>query len=299
MKRIEPPRFLIDLYRDLRDRRLLLPGLVLIVALVAVPVGLSSSASTLPPPSAAAPVASKATSAQPAVLAQSTGIRSYRSRLAALKSKNPFQRHFKLPKVKGGNPGALTPPATSTSPPPPVSAPPPPTSTPASGGSSPTVTTTTTPTTVTTTRTITVTKPAPKPVKHFYEYVADVRVGVHGQLAKRNGVRQLTVLPVQSHPVIVYLGQTTGGKAAAFSVSNDVASVDGDGTCIPSPASCRYLTMKPGDAETFAYTPDGKTYGLKIVGFRRVEVSGHHQAHRQTGRLPSATELKPGPGTGK
>ena len=84
-----------------------------------------------------------------------------------------------------------------------------------------------------------------------------------------------------------------------FSVSNDVASVDGTGTCIPAPAQCRYLTMKPGDEETFDYTPDGKTYGLKVLDVRRVEVNRHHHSHGQAGHFPSSAQLAPGAGTGK
>ena len=294
MRKLETPQFLVDLYRDLRDRRLLLPSLLLVVALIAVPVGLSHSASSATaPPSAASPAGSKPTSAEPAVLVADTGIRSYRRRLAALKSKNPFQRHFALPKLHSGNGGGLAPatPAPST---PPVS------STPSTPVPPPSTPTTSTPTaTTTTTQTVTVTKPAPKPVKRFFEYRVDLKVGLPGQLKKREGVKRLTVLPHQSRPVIVFLGQTADGSGAVFSVSSDVASVDGTGTCIPAPAQCQYLTMKPGDDETFDYTPDGKTYELKLLGIRRVRVSGSQHGHGPAGHGPSGDQLGAGLGTGK
>jgi hypothetical protein len=289
-KKVETPQFLVDLYRDLRDRRLLLPSLVLVVALIAVPVGLSHSASNpAAPPSVASTTGSKPTSAEPAVLVADPSIRSYRRRLAALKSKNPFQRHFALPKLHTGHPGALAPPTPAPSTPPVSTTPATPTT--------PTSTSTTTPTT--TTDTVTVTKPSPRPVKHFFEYVIDVKVGLPGAMKERDDLRRLTVLPHQSNPVIVFLGQTSNGKGAAFSVSNDVASVDGDGTCIPDPSQCQYLTLKPDGQETFDYTPDGKTYGLKLLDVRRVEVHRHQQAHGKAAHLPDATELGPGVGTGK
>jgi hypothetical protein len=290
MKTPEPPQVLVDLYRDLRDRRLLVPCLLLVVALIAVPVGLSHSADTAaPPPTAASTAGSKPTSAEPAVMMADTGIRSYRRRLAALKSKNPFQRHFALPTLDAGKVGALAPPPASTPSTTPV------TSTPATSSTTPTSTQGAT----TTTDTVTVSKPAPKPRRHFYEYVADLKVGLPGHMKKREGVRRLTVLPHRSRPVIVFLGQTTDG-GAAFSVSDDVASVDGTGRCIPSPDDCQYLTMKPDDREFFEYTPDGKRYGLKLIDIRRVRVSGHphHNAHGQAAHS-AGSDLGAGLGSGK
>jgi hypothetical protein len=46
MKSVRAPQLLTDLYRDLRDRRLMVPAVALAVALIAVPMALSSSAPT-------------------------------------------------------------------------------------------------------------------------------------------------------------------------------------------------------------------------------------------------------------
>ena len=103
MKKIEPPKILVDLYRDLRDRRLLLPFGLLAGALVLVPLALSKSSHPSPPP-AVASSAGKVSAAQPAVLTAEVGVRNYNKRLAAMKEKDPFKRHFKLPNLPGGNP---------------------------------------------------------------------------------------------------------------------------------------------------------------------------------------------------
>src|SRR3954453_17596804 len=114
MKKIQPPKLLSDLITDMRDRRLLLPALLLVVALVAVPLALSTSPATpAPQPAAAVAGGGKATAAEPAVLTAQVGIRSYRKRLAHLKQKNPFPRHFALPKTHTPNPGVLAPPTPS------------------------------------------------------------------------------------------------------------------------------------------------------------------------------------------
>ena len=70
MKSFEPPKFLANVYRDLRDRHLLIPALGLLAAIVAVPflLGKSSRSDTSPPPAA---VSTEASATQPAVLAAS------------------------------------------------------------------------------------------------------------------------------------------------------------------------------------------------------------------------------------
>ena len=62
MKNVQPPQILTDLYRDLRDRRLLLPALALVVALSAFHMILSSSAT----PMGTAPSCTGARGARPA-----------------------------------------------------------------------------------------------------------------------------------------------------------------------------------------------------------------------------------------
>ena len=103
MKNVQTPQLLTDLYRDLRDRRLLVPALVLVVALIAVPVALSSSSATTAPP-APAPAATadgseEEAATSPAVLTEELGVTDYRKRLEQLQGNNPFQQQFALPEV--------------------------------------------------------------------------------------------------------------------------------------------------------------------------------------------------------
>ena len=46
MKKIHTPRLLSNLYRDMRDRRMLMPAIALVVALIAVPFVLGKSSSS-------------------------------------------------------------------------------------------------------------------------------------------------------------------------------------------------------------------------------------------------------------
>src|SRR3954453_14804186 len=118
MKKIEPPKILVDLYRDLRDRRLLVPFVALAVALVLVPLALSKS-SHKPAAAATGTTGTQVSAAEPAVMTATFGVRNFNKRLSALKEKDPFQRHFVLPKLPGSNPGTLAPattPSTSVTP---------------------------------------------------------------------------------------------------------------------------------------------------------------------------------------
>src|SRR5206468_1313297 len=68
MKQIQAPEFLNNLYRDMRDRRLLLPAAALLVCLIAIPQLLSSSSTPAPAaPTVPVTTAGKQTAAEPAV----------------------------------------------------------------------------------------------------------------------------------------------------------------------------------------------------------------------------------------
>ncbi len=278
MKKIQTPAFLNNLYRDMRDRRLLLPALALIFALIAVPVALSSSSATTAPPPAPAAAGGSARDAatSPAVLTEQLGVTNYRKRLEQIKSKNPFRMHFtslpksaKLGTISSGATSSTTTTiaGTGSSPESPSVA----SSVPATGGS-------TTPTGSTTPSSPSSEPPSetPKPTTEVIQRRIDVKVGPQGDLQKRTGVKQLTMLPSSSTPVIAFLGTNEGGNRASFLVSTDVTAVIGDGACLTTTPSCQFLTLKEGQVESFDYAPDTLTYRLKLLAIKDVVVSKTH-----------------------
>ncbi len=106
---IKAPEAVQDLFKDMRDRRLIIPAIALLIAIIAVPVVLS--APTEPVVSAPAPAADPdAVAVEPAVLAvQEVGVRDFQKRLAQLKRKNPFGDRFEpdSPAGAGASVGAL------------------------------------------------------------------------------------------------------------------------------------------------------------------------------------------------
>jgi hypothetical protein len=271
MKKIEPPKILVDLYRDLRDKRLLLPFGLLAAALVLVPLALSTSSSPAPPaPTATAGAGDTPSAAQPAVLVHEVGVRNYHKRLVALKRKDPFKRHMKLPRLPGGNPGRLAKPA-STVVPASGSLAPPPTS---GGGSSSSLepTTTTPPATTTESQTRTVTVERQDTSVPVYEGVVDLKVGLPTKLKKREGVKPLTDLPHSSNAVVSLLGAALDRKSATFLVSRDVSAVEGGSSCTPRRSACQLLTMKPGGKAKLTLADTGTTYVLKVLDIRLIRV---------------------------
>jgi hypothetical protein len=282
MKRRLSSGFLNDLYRDLRDRRLLIPIAALAVAVVAVPMVIGGGSASAPPPPAAAQVDAEAgAQVATAVLTSDPGVREYRKRLAKLKASNPFAQKFALPdpeKTALESVGGTSDSAESSS----VSS----VTTSASGGSAgadSTVTDSVTDTTVTddgadvstSTSTDTVTtddsnggnnhhKP-PKTMTRFYSGRIDVTVGPLGDAKRIDDVRVLDFLPSEKNPVVAFLGLSHGADAAVFSVSRDAVKTEGDGSCSPKqPAPCQYLTLKTGGQQTFTFA-DGTTYRLRLL----------------------------------
>lgn len=93
---LKPPAFVADLYYDLRDRRLLLPLALVLVAIAAVPFLLGGSDSELPPapPAGAGVVTEQGASASLAVVEATPGLRDYEKRLGNRTPSDPFEPRY-------------------------------------------------------------------------------------------------------------------------------------------------------------------------------------------------------------
>jgi len=289
---LKPPQFFSDVYRDLRDRHLLLPAIGLLVALVAVPVVLKSNEEPAPVPPAASVAEASDSELTAAVLADdSVSVRNYRKRLAALKRKNPFQPQF-VPTPNGGGSGA-TAGGTAT----------------ASSGSSgstesgiagssssggagpaPVPTLPDGPTGDTTTVDDTTgngngnggngngngnNQPSDQDVEvvnHLVTRRVDLTIGVQGNPKLRENVKPMTILPDSETPVVAYLGTDEEGKRAAFVVAKDATLSGGTAACVPAPENCLYITLQKGETATLDFGPDGQTYDLRLLEIRDVEL---------------------------
>ena len=275
------PKFFSDLYRDLSDRHLLLPLIGLAVALVAVPMLLSSSgeAPVLPDP---VPVdLENATAVDAAVTVSNTGIRNYRERLEQLKSKNPFDQQYTETAAPGedgssdvtgsGLPDSGTGSDGSTG---------------GTSGVPPTDTTieTAPPATVPPAGETEVTTSV-----RFYADRVDVTVGPIGHTKKLRDVRHLDFLPDERTPIVSFLGLAGGPDHALFSINPAVIETSGEGSCAPKGQDgCQYLTLGIGEERTFKYGfgDDAETYRLKLLDTDVVRIPDPRKD-------PAADEPKP------
>jgi hypothetical protein len=251
MSGIQSPQVLTDLYRDLRDRRLLPLVLVLVVGMVVVPIALSSSASPVPPaPLPPVNAAANANVPTEPITVANPGVRDYKRRLSDDTSKDPFVQEFLNPvggaSASDAGPGAAPGAASAT------------------GGGDTTGSTTPTETGGSS-------GPQPQTQSKFYYYRLKVRAGQVGQELKlHESVGPLDPLPSKQVPAAQFLGVTLdagfNAKTAVFLVNFGVSSVDGEGKCTFAGTYCQLLTLKPGQHEDFTWT-NGVVYRIQFVNF--------------------------------
>lgn len=282
MPELKAPDFLVDLYWDLRDRRLLPLVALVVVAIVAMPFLLGGDSEDEPaapafPQTAEAPAAgaSGADAARLTVVEAKPGLRDYRKRLQRRTPTDPFKQRHAGPVLNGAQLNSQS--ATL------------------SGGETSVTTTTTEPGSVTET-------PEPSggasppagggddPGLKFFEFVTDVQISrtetrddgseVMGEPEIRRRVRALTPLPGAKTPVVTTMGVNIVREKVLFMVSPDVTSLFGDAHCVSGTEACQLLEVKPGFPLTFVYGPNAVRYKIKVVKVDVIWVS-----RKEAGRL--------------
>lgn len=262
------PGLLQNVYRDLRDRRMLSIAIVLVVAIIAVPFLMkgsggeeaTSSATAAP---ATAPFAGDE-QLDPVVLAEVPGLRDFRERLAGYSSHNPFKVQYEEPAPAGGNGGGRSGAGPGASPDAGSQVP--------SGSDVPA----TVPGDSGSTDTGGSTEPAgstgPSSTgsgddssggSELISYRIDVRVGPVGHTKVLKDVESLSFLPERKHPLVQYVDADTGGTKVAFIVNPTAAALKGNGKCIRNQKDCQYLVLEPGDERYFLF--DEHQYRIELL----------------------------------
>jgi hypothetical protein len=262
--------FLLDLWHDLREKRLWPVALVLAVALVAVPVVLSKPAAEPPPP---APAPQETRSEQDlkglakVVLANEDAGKG--SKLNLFDPSNPFKPP-KPPKEEqqqqsdgGGTPGTGSAVGESVS-----------------GGAGGSlggggIGGETTPPPA---------QPvAPSPPKTTqFTYVIDVTFTRGERTRKIKGMERLEMLPNESEPLLLFLGVDAKADNAVFLVDSRLKPT-GEGKCKPSADDCSFLYLGAG-SEHFFTDEEGETYTLRVDEIRRVKVSKTKSSRARAGK---------------
>jgi hypothetical protein len=257
------PAFLTDLYYDLRDRRLLLPLALVLVAIAAVPFLLGSKPKPVPAPPAggiAAAVGSGGGGSQLTVVEAQPGLRDYHKRLKHRTPTDPFtQRFTSLPpsaQVETTQSGGG-----------------------ASEGSSEGSVTVTEGTTTEVTETGGGGAPAGEgggeTTAQDYEFVIDAQIAHSEKTADgseklsewkaRHDVPALTQLPSEKAPVVTLLGGNFRTQGIIFLVAHTVKSISGDFRCANRTEVCELLEVAQGALLEYVYEPTGVRYAIKVT----------------------------------
>lgn len=258
---VQPPGVVQDLWRDLRDKRLLPVVVLLFVATLAVPILVGGGEE--PPPTgtgadigAIAGGGSETPEAEPVVVAYVPGIRDEEERLRAFKARNPFAQQYAGPSKSAvkelEQAEAQTVEATAAAEETGIAAEEAVRAEIASttdsgssggggnGGSG----------------------NGGKAVLFTWE--VDVKIGPIGEAKKLKGVKQGEFLPGLKRPVVMFVSANADKGEALFYVSRDVSSTSGDGRCLPNRQACEFLLLKTGQQHRLEYEPEGRAYRLKL-----------------------------------
>jgi hypothetical protein len=251
--------FLLDLWHDLREKRLAPVAVVLLAGLVAVPLVLAKPASD-PGPAPVTPAPTKADRDELAALAKvKLGDEEVGkgSTLGVFDPDNPFtppkgtikKDETTAPAADGG---AATP-AGSTG-----GSPTGDTGSPTGGGGIPGI--------------------VPPSgggggggsTETVFQYVVDLTFKANGRTRHIKGMEKLDMLPSSSSPLLIFMGVTAKGGNAVFLVDSTLEAA-GEGKCKPSPSECAFAYIGPGSEYVFS-EEDGDTYTVKIDEIRKVKL---------------------------
>jgi hypothetical protein len=103
-----------------------------------------------------------------------------------------------------------------------------------------------------------------------YEYVVDLTFTANGRTRRIKGLEKLDMLPSQFTPLLIFLGVTAKGSDAVFLVDSTLQAA-GEGRCKPSPSECAFAYVGPG-AEYVFTEDDGDSYKIRIDEIRKVKL---------------------------
>jgi hypothetical protein len=105
-----------------------------------------------------------------------------------------------------------------------------------------------------------------------YTYVADVTFRVNNRRREIKAMEKLDILPDRANPLLIFLGVTEEAGNAVFLVDSTLKGA-GEGSCKPRNSECAFLYLGPGSEHEFT-NEEGDSYMLRVDEIRRVKLGG-------------------------
>jgi hypothetical protein len=105
-----------------------------------------------------------------------------------------------------------------------------------------------------------------------YRYVVDATFSVNGRKRQMKGLERLDMLPNEASPLLLFLGVSPNAGNAVFLVDSTLEAA-GEGSCKPRARECAFLYIGAGSEHEFT-NDDGDSYTLRIDEIRKVRVDG-------------------------
>jgi hypothetical protein len=109
----------------------------------------------------------------------------------------------------------------------------------------------------------------------WFTYKIDIKFGAIGEEKTKKGLESLDILPNEQNPMLVFMGIKDDGTTAVFMILDPGLETTGEGKCSPSDDRCSFveLTVKPNNDEVFLNSSRGDDYSLRLLRVRRVKIA--------------------------
>jgi hypothetical protein len=127
-----------------------------------------------------------------------------------------------------------------------------------------------------------------------FTYVVDVTFRENNRRRKIEAMEKLDILPNPASPLLIFLGVTSNAGNAVFLVDSTLDAA-GEGRCKPSRSECAFLYLGPGSEHEFT-TDEGDSYMLRVEEIRRVKLDkSEARASKKDKKVASAAVGQPAP----
>jgi len=121
--------------------------------------------------------------------------------------------------------------------------------------------------------------PSPPVKRTNFTYELDVKFGRPGQEKRYRHVTRLSFLPSAKVPALVFMGVPVDAKSAIFFVHPGLSNA-GEGECVPSPQNCNFLELKIG-RDHFLSVNDYE-FRIHLLGIHKVKLDESALEQRKT-----------------